>query len=443
MCTSCFQKGDLQRRFKQFHDQSYKCDTCAITRNEQCLPRAIVHGQKPKRVFFGPRLAGVGSFKVFGIEPTEAFSSAQIDGLLGGYDGFLARHTWMPELATALAGGTVQEIVYLGQTGGPAAERLSDPDTAKNPMLADWYREHTPVIKLAEQLYGPATSREDLRAKLERAIPVHAQRQLECYAGAHAPGVSVHAALFDAATGKLEWVSNPLDGSYNETGNIRLQARYEHRKAALADDAHDSHPDYTHDNGRAYVGCMDSRAIPSHVFKVKAHEVFVSSSMGGIWAPYNSRLARLTWMADLAIELDRAQLNEIVFLGHTGCAGANLLASPPVDNPLRADWQRYYQNMLMPVVNGMSGNTAGDPLQSRIEMAIPVYMKDQISKFLAAHYPERNVEVDSYLYQMREGNLYRLCGAENRYEQLTFNQPRDFDNLPEVCPVTKVAFSCK
>jgi len=91
MCVKCFLAGDLVAQFNQFRGESYECGSCAVVRNTQCLPRAIVHGQTPQRVFFGPRLEGIGAFKLFDVAPTEAFSSASVDGVIAAYGSGLAR----------------------------------------------------------------------------------------------------------------------------------------------------------------------------------------------------------------------------------------------------------------------------------------------------------------------------------------------------------------
>lgn len=434
MCDNCFSAGDLVARFQKFHGASYQCDTCAVTRNEQCLPRAIVHGQKPARVFFGPRIGGVGTFRLFGISPTEAFSSAHVDGIPGVYGSYLARHTWMPELATALSTQSIKEIVYIGQTGGPAAKHLATPETADHPYLSDWHHEHEAVRTLAAQLYGEAGVRE-----IEHAVPVHALREIETFIEEHAKGqgIKVSAGIFNPEEGTLRWVHDARFGTYGEAGNISLHKRFENRRGEISPVANDG-------PRRAYVGCMDSRAIPSHVLDIPATDAFVSTSMGGIWAPYASRLARLTWIPELAMALEASPIDELVFMGHTACAGAKLVSDTPTTDALRADWQATFKDALLPVAETLYGpRDQQAALQRTVEMAIPVYMKTQIDAFMDTHGGAHKPRVDAYLYEMRSGNLHKLCDMETGdYAQLTQNKPRDFDNLPDVCPATRKAFTC-
>ncbi|MBU6236172.1 MAG: hypothetical protein KGQ41_10030, partial [Alphaproteobacteria bacterium] len=336
MCQSCFQAGDLVNRFNLFRKSSYECSTCTVTDNSQCLPRAIAHGQQPPYVFFGPRVSGRGVFKMFGITTAEAFSSASVDGVLGDCDGYLASHSWMAELATAMSTGGIQNIVFIGQTGIPSAKWLADPATANHPVLGLWYREHQGVIDLADSLYGPAFTQAELQTNIEKAIPVHALIQLRTYMKKYFPDadVKVSAGFLDVARAKLEWVDSTRIGSYTAKGNAELNARFAARRGSLMQKG-----PHACDSTRGFISCFDSRAIASHVFGIASSESFVSTSMGGVWSSYGTDLANLTWVPELFMVMEAKPVKELVFLGHTACAGAKLIAADKTANPLHASWQ--------------------------------------------------------------------------------------------------------
>jgi|GEM_PF-6682700 len=437
MCSTCFNKGDLVARFNKFREAEYKCGTCE-SNSTHCLPQAIVHGQKPPRVFFGPRFEGIGTFPVFGVHPTEAFSAARVDGLMGACDSFLARHTWMPELATAMSTGSIKEVVYLGQTGTPSVRHLAEPSTSDHLIMDDWHREHQPVVDLATELFGPSDTKKELHDKIERAVPVFAQREIQTFVDTYFPeaGITVHAGLYDTQRDFLCWVRDPQTGSFTKDGNTDLHARYEKRRHLL-----NPEPEDRHDVHRFFGGCMDSRAIPTHVFGLtsteNASDAFVSTSMGGLWAEYGTPLARLTWMPELAMAMEhQPDLNEYVFLGHTGCAGAKLLASEPVNDPLRLGWQKLFQKALLPLANKMFKDDmiAGD-VQAAIEKAIPVFMERNVRRFLDDWFPQTDISVNAYLYKMHEGNLMHLSNNRaGKYTALTHHEPLDYDMHMEACP---------
>lgn len=426
MCNGVFDKHDLTERFQFVTGRENDCYACLHSKSDHCLPNAIVNGQKPAMLFFGPRFSGVGTFVAFGIHPTEAFSSAKVDGILAPCDSWLARHSWMPEMATALSTGTIQQVVYMGQTDMPAAALLADPATANSPVYGEWYQEYSGVIELAERLYGPKDDVAARTADIARAIPVWVKTQLDTYMEQYFPNAhtQVFSALYDNAANTVAWVENPVIGSYSAEANPALHARFEDRRDAIADTEEE-----THDIHRIFSGCMDSRAIPSHVLglsEIKS-DAFVTTSMGGIWAPYDSKLARVTWIPEMAMSLEAApHLREFIFMGHTKCAGAALVSGAPTADPLRRDWQDFYKATLIPMAQDMFGDVVAEKgLQTAIEKAIPVLIERNMRTFLDTHFAGRPFDVESLLYKMPEGNLHHLADAgTGEYTALTHNEFR-------------------
>ena len=133
------------------------------------------------------------------------------------------------------------------------------------------------------------------------------------------------------------------DTLVTQTRNVRA-ACFETDAALMAELTQGQHPTLL------YIGCADSRVLPSHILDAHPGAVFTTRNIGNIVPPYAAmQQGEMGVAAVLEYAVLHLHVADIVVCGHSNCGGMQALAHVEALEPGLRHWLQYAPDAEMPV----------------------------------------------------------------------------------------------
>lgn len=125
------------------------------------------------------------------------------------------------------------------------------------------------------------------------------------------------------------------DTLVTQTRNVRA-ACFETDAALMAELAQGQHPSLL------YIGCSDSRILPSHILDAHPGTVFTTRNIANIVPPYAAmQQGEMGTAAVLEYAVLHLHVTDIVVCGHSNCGGMQALAHVEALEPGLQQWLQY------------------------------------------------------------------------------------------------------
>ncbi len=132
---------------------------------------------------------------------------------------------------------------------------------------------------------------------------------------------------------------------------------YQNEAALMAELAQGQHP------GLLYIGCSDSRILPSHILDAHPGTVFTTRNIANIVPPYAALEQGETAVAAvLEYAVLHLKVSDIVLCGHSCCGGMQALAHAHALEPGLRAWLTYAEDAQERVPADLSGAAQLDAL---------------------------------------------------------------------------------
>lgn len=128
-----------------------------------------------------------------------------------------------------------------------------------------------------------------------------------------------------------------IDALVTQTRAVRM-ACFQTEAPLMAELAHGQHPTLL------YIGCADSRILPSHILDAHPGTVFTTRNIANIVPPYTAMAQGETAIgAVLEYAVLHLRVADIVVCGHSHCGGMQALARVEALEPGLRQWLQYAQ----------------------------------------------------------------------------------------------------
>jgi len=148
-----------------------------------------------------------------------------------------------------------------------------------------------------------------------------------------------------------------MDELVIQTRNVRADC-FAQEAALMAELAQGQHP------ALLYIGCADSRVLPSHILDAHPGTVFVTRNIANIVPPYPAiEQGETSVAAVLEYAVLHLHVSDIVVCGHSCCGGMQALAQGGHGlEPALQNWLAYAQDAPARVPEGLTGSECLDAL---------------------------------------------------------------------------------
>lgn len=147
-----------------------------------------------------------------------------------------------------------------------------------------------------------------------------------------------------------------MDELVTQTRATRAKC-FQDEAALMAELAQEQHPT------TLYIGCADSRILPSHILDLHPGTVFVTRNIANIVPPYSAlEQGESAIAAVLEYAVHHLKVAEIVVCGHSGCGGMHALAHPEALEPGLRAWLAYAEAATARVPAALDGAARLDTL---------------------------------------------------------------------------------
>ena len=156
-----------------------------------------------------------------------------------------------------------------------------------------------------------------------------------------------------------------------------------------------------------WIGCCDSRVVPTEVLDLGLGDVFVHTNVANLVKPDEGAV-----LSALQHAVEVLRVEHVVVCGHTRCAGVEAAVSGSADGPV-AEWVRpirefYATQSAKGVVFGQDSREALDALcRANVVNQVSTLLETEILK--RSWERRRAPEVHGWLYRMEDGRIEPLC----------------------------------
>lgn len=159
--------------------------------------------------------------------------------------------------------------------------------------------------------------------------------------------------------------------------------------------------------GLLWIGCCDSRVVPSTVLDLELGDVFVHTNIANLVKPDDTSV-----LSVLEFALDHLGVDHVVVCGHTRCGGVQAAVDGSAEGRL-AEWVRPVRDWYL--AECAKGVEFGDDPRSRLDQLCRLNVVNQVSCLLRTE-PLRRAwesgggpEVHGWLYRVEDGMIEELC----------------------------------
>lgn len=179
--------------------------------------------------------------------------------------------------------------------------------------------------------------------------------------------------------------------------------------------AHGQHPTVL------YIGCSDSRILPSHILDIHPGTVFTTRNIANIVPPYAAMQAGETAVgAVLEYAVLHLKVRDIVLCGHSACGGMQALAHSHALEPGLQSWLAYAMDAQAHLPSDLEGVARLDAL---IEANVLLQLEHLRSyPFIAEAERAQCLHLHGWVYDLATERVRAYVAAEGR-----FIQERAFD----------------
>lgn len=169
-----------------------------------------------------------------------------------------------------------------------------------------------------------------------------------------------------------------------------------------------------------FVGCSDSRVVPTLITKTNPGELFIVRNIANIVPPYNLKgqfvgTASLIEYAVLALDVD-----SIVICGHSNCGGCCALNQPPEDlehMPNLSMWLDIISEVPARVNRLMKGDSEAERAWITEKVNILVQMKNLLTyPFVKERVEAGTLNIMGWYYIIETGEVYNFNDETGHFE---------------------------
>lgn len=168
-----------------------------------------------------------------------------------------------------------------------------------------------------------------------------------------------------------------------------------------------------------FIGCSDSRLVPSDMMQAKPGELFICRNAGNIVPPYGDALGGVSATVEYAVQVLSVQ--HIVICGHSDCGAMKAVVHPEKVQHLRAvaKWIRHAERVSA-VARELHGDVDSHDFLSRVIEENVIAQLDNLVTHpsVAAKMRSGNLQVHGLVFDIPSGQFSVLDRTANKFVPL-------------------------
>jgi len=169
-----------------------------------------------------------------------------------------------------------------------------------------------------------------------------------------------------------------------------------------------------------FIGCSDSRVVPSLITQTIPGELFIIRNIANLVPPYRESVEYLATTSAIEYAVQVLNVSNILVCGHSNCGGCAALYETP-ENMAKIPHTRHWLELAMPVKEKVLSIVDNTDLAAREWLTEQMNVVEQLSHLMTYPYIRERVEKNTmkligWHYMIHTGSIYEYHRETGEFE---------------------------
>jgi carbonic anhydrase len=169
-----------------------------------------------------------------------------------------------------------------------------------------------------------------------------------------------------------------------------------------------------------FIGCSDSRLVPSLITKTMAGEIFVIRNIANFVPPFREMQEHFATTSAIEYAVQVLNVDNIVVCGHTNCGGCHALYSPDYELEFIPHVKKWLELGKFVKEKAISNFDLSDERKQSwyTEQINILYQMENLLTypFIKHRYNHKKINIYGWYYIVESGEVYQYSEESNKFE---------------------------